>query len=178
MAEGREVKYLVDCGRVLGVVEGGDEYGERLQVVHADVELVLQHARALVAHAGQRLPPPLDGLGAHGVEDTAGDAEREEEPEQEHPAPAHPHLEGAQVVAEGVAPQRPGQELLRQRQGQQQPHPVQAEEAQPHGGASLLRLHPASCPGHCPLAAAPPPAASAPAAVPARVIGRRRVPAQ
>jgi hypothetical protein len=152
------------------VVEGGDEYGERLQVVHADVELVLQHARALVAHAGQRLPSLLDGLGAHVVEHVGGDEEPEKEPGEEQPPPAHPHLEEAEVVAEDVAPHRPGQYLLRQRQGQQQPHPVHAEEAQPRGGAALLRLHPApataSCPGHCFLRAAPPPGDTSPCCFP------------
>lgn len=91
------------------MVEGGDEDGECLEVVHADVELVLEHAGALVAHAGEGLPALLDGLGVLVVEDPAGSERPAEDPEQQQPAPpALPHGAGAQVVGVHVAPQRLG----------------------------------------------------------------------
>jgi hypothetical protein len=146
--------YLVDGGGCLGVVEGGDEDGERLEVVHADVKLVLEHARALVAHAGERLPALGDGLVAHPEADDGGEEHPEEDPERDEPAGAVPHL-AHPVVGEEVRPQRPGRQLLRQAERRQEDaHPVEAQEAEPGRVALLLHPGPAAPParrnGHPP----------------------------
>jgi hypothetical protein len=124
------------------VVEGGDEDGERLEVVHADVKLVLEHARALVAHAGERLPALADGLVAHAKVDEGGDEDPRADPERDEPAGAVPHL-AHPVVSEEVRPQRPGRQLLRQAERRQEDaHPIEAQEAEP--GSAALLPHPGS----------------------------------
>lgn len=47
------------------MVKGGDQNGQGLKMVHANIELVLQHPGTLIAHARQRLPPLLNGLRVH-----------------------------------------------------------------------------------------------------------------
>jgi len=143
-------EYLVDGGGCLGVVEGGDEDGERLEVVHADVQLVLEHARAVVAHDGERLPALVDGLVAHPEVEEGGDEDPDGDPERDEPPGAVPHL-AHPVVGEEVRPQRPaGRQLLRQAERRQEDaHPVEAQEAEPGRVALLLHPDPAAAPPAC-----------------------------
>jgi hypothetical protein len=55
---------LVDGGWLLLVVECGDEYGERVDVVDGDPELLLQHPGALPTHANEALLGAVHALPA------------------------------------------------------------------------------------------------------------------
>jgi hypothetical protein len=58
-------RYLVHGGWALGMVKGGNEDSEGIQMAYADVKLVLQQAGTLVTHADQQFLTLLDDLGVH-----------------------------------------------------------------------------------------------------------------
>ena len=61
--------YLIYSRYVLAMMEGGDEDRHCLDMIHADIKLVLKHPSPLITHASQGLFPLFCSLGAHVVED-------------------------------------------------------------------------------------------------------------
>lgn len=73
------------------MVESGDQNGHGLDMVHADIKLVLQHSSSFIAHATEGLSPLLCGLRAQVPEDPERKDDPNDDPyEQNLPPPSLP----------------------------------------------------------------------------------------
>jgi hypothetical protein len=117
---------LVERGRALLVVEGGDEDGEGVDVVDGDGELVLQHARALLAHADE----PLLRLAQRRVAEVGV----QEHPERRGPQHPQQHRYGDQLRLQGppAAILRVLPRLLRRRRRRHRSGLPSASASHPH----------------------------------------------
>lgn len=61
--------YLINSRGVFPMVESWDQNRESLDMVHADIKLILQHPSSLITHASEHLLALFGSLRAHTTED-------------------------------------------------------------------------------------------------------------